>query len=126
MSIHVLCQHFRPNKVPFRCTVCHARRESRAEAETHLIEKHSTLSLTVETAFTGTMQDRSLDPEFFVRMTPKKKKKKGQGAPRYKPDDPRFKPGKLSDPAAVTELLDRCTRNFIIDARLYWGYIFAK
>ena len=56
VGVHVVHEHFPPEKVPFLCTLCGAHKLSAKTAKEHRREKHPSSKLNLTMMFTGTKQ----------------------------------------------------------------------
>ena len=55
-GVHVVHEHFSPEKVPFLCTLCGAQKLSAKTVKKHKKEKHPSSKLDVTVMFTGMKQ----------------------------------------------------------------------
>ena len=56
VEIHVLHEHFPPEKVPFLCILCGAQKLSLKLAKKHKREKHPSAEMNITMMFTGTKE----------------------------------------------------------------------
>ena len=68
VGIHVVHEHFSPEKVPFLCILCGAQKLSLKSAEKHKREKHPSAEMNITMMFTGTKERVELTSEHVYEV----------------------------------------------------------